>query len=97
MDPGAILDGLWWTIKEVYFALIPSLVILVQVGQVERRLSREGYPALVALADVGWVAVVPDVDGNLDAILLPLYDIRHTYPIGEVKGTLEDHILAIIR
>lgn len=75
VEPGAVLVRVGRAVEEDHLALVPALVTLLDVGQVEtgeavRTLS--GHPrhsALVALAAVRRVAVVPDVDGNLQALL----------------------------
>ena len=94
MNPSAVFDGFGRTIQEEHFALVPSLVVLVDGGQVERRLAGQSDPTLVSLANVRRIAVVPNVNGNFDAILLPLNNIRHSYSVGKVEGTAKDHILA---
>lgn len=75
VEPGAVLVRVGRAVEEDHLALVPALVTLLDVGQVEtgeavRTLS--GHPrhsALVALTAVRRVAVVPDVDGNLQALL----------------------------
>lgn len=96
MHPSSILDWLGGSIEHEYLALVPALVEFVHIAQIERGLAGERHPALVVLTDVRRVAVVPDVDGNLDALLLPLYHIRHSESIGEVEHTTQYGTLASI-
>lgn len=97
MHPGAILDGFGWSVEHDYLALVPSLVRLVHVAEIERgRLPGERHPALVAFAHVRRIAIVPDVDGNLHSLLLPLYHVGHTKAVGKVEHTAQHGVLASV-
>lgn len=71
MEPSAVFMGVWGAIEEDNFALVPALIALSDVGQIEtrqavRRIRTDtADPPLVALAAVSWIAVIPDVDRNV--------------------------------
>lgn len=93
VNPGAILRRIRRPVEEVDPALVPPLVALVHVGEVERCLVRQRDAALVAVSRVGRVAVVPDVDRDLDALLLPLDHVRHRLVLGVVEVAPQDDVL----
>ena len=70
MEPGAVLVLLRGPVQEHHLALVPALVRLADVRKVERgraeaRVRRNArYTALVPLAAVRGIALVPDVDRN---------------------------------
>ncbi len=73
------------------------MVRFSDAGQIEGglRLVEKRHAALVALAEVRRVAVVEHVDGQLLAVLQPVYHIGRLHFLGE--GTLQDHIVADVR
>lgn len=68
MKPCAVLVGVGWSIEERDLALIPALVGLLDVGEIERGESirrvrwNSWDAALIAVAAVCRVAVVPYID-----------------------------------
>lgn len=74
MKPRAILVLIRRPVQEHDFALVPALIRLANIRQVEGRrteLRIGGYPrhsSLVAFAAVRRIVFVPDVDGQLLAL-----------------------------
>jgi hypothetical protein len=74
MKPRAVLVRVRRTVKEHDFALIPTLVRLADVSEIERGETvwrirgHSTHAALVALTAVCRVAVVPDVDWYLQSL-----------------------------
>lgn len=93
MHPRPILRRIRRPIQEIHLTLIPALVSLPNSGQIQRCQATERRPTFVPLPRVRGVPVVPDVDGDLDVLLLPLYDVGYRGTLGEGEGTGEDDIL----
>lgn len=74
MEPRAVLVLVWRSIEEHDLALVPALIDLADICQVERcgaerRVGRDTrHTALVALAAVRRIVFVPDVDGDFLAL-----------------------------
>lgn len=60
MDPRTICRRVGRSIKEIDLTLIPSLVGLLYIGQIERGTARERGTALIAFAGVRRIAIVPE-------------------------------------
>lgn len=71
VEPGAVFVFVWGAIEKHDLALIPALVGLPDVRQVEGRCPiwriwrHAGHSSLIPLAAVGRVTLVPDVDRDL--------------------------------
>lgn len=74
MKPRAVLKLIGRPVQEHDFALVPALIRFADIRQVEGRrtelrvLRHSRHPALVALAAVRRVVLVPDVDRQLLAL-----------------------------
>ena len=79
VEPGAVVVLVWRSVEEHHLALIPALVRLADVSEVERCLAIAGlwtdprYTTLVLVGRVRRVVLIPDVHRNI----LPLPQIRH--------------------
>lgn len=88
MKPRAVLVRVRRTVKEHDFALIPTLVRLADVSEIERGETvwwirgHSTHAALVALTAVCRVAVVPDVDRYLQSL-------KQIQPKDNVKNALK--------
>lgn len=79
VEPGAVLVLVWCSVEKNNLALIPALVRLSDVSEVEGGLAIAGlwidpcYATLVLVGGVRRVVLIPDVHRNI----LPLSQIRH--------------------
>lgn len=76
MEPRAVLVLIGRSIQEHHFALVPALIRLLDVGEIQRgsAVRRVGgharYAAHVAVAAVRRIVLVPDVDRDFLALVM---------------------------
>lgn len=74
MVPGTVLMLVGQPVEEHHLTLVPTLVALLDVGEVEggqavvRALVHAGHPALVRVVVVRGVVVVPDVHRHIESL-----------------------------
>ena len=77
-------------------ALEPSVVRFAHGTKVERGLAGKTDAAFVALANVRRISIVPNVDRDFDALLLPLNNIRYSKSVRKIKHTPKHRVFAQI-
>lgn len=90
--PSSVFGRIRGPVEEINLALVPALVTLVHVGEIQRGLVGKRDPPFIAIACVWWVPIVPDVDGYLDALLLPLDHVWHGFILGKFEGAAQNHV-----
>lgn len=73
------------------------MVTFLHVGQLQTGLTAQAGAALVAVAGVRRIAVVPDEDGYFDVQLLPLYHVGHRCAVWKLQIAAEHNGLVDVR